>query len=45
MMKLAMFAALAALSWGFLTAPAQAVSCPANPVKASYAIWKAANSK
>jgi hypothetical protein len=39
-MKLATFAALAALSWGFLSPSAQAASCPADPAKASYAIWK-----
>ena len=39
-MKVATYVALAALSCGCLTASAEAASCPADPAKASYAIWK-----
>jgi hypothetical protein len=40
MMKLSLLVALAAFSCGCLTAPSQAATCPADPAKASFAIWK-----
>jgi len=38
-MKLFLFA-VAALSWGCLTQPSQAASCPPDPVAASSEVWK-----
>jgi hypothetical protein len=39
-MKLASFVTVTAFSLGWFCAPAQAASCPADPVKASADVWK-----